>query len=167
MLLSSSCVREPLFHVSFLSPLLPSCFPSRVQRHHQVLREGETVETLPARPVPVSLLWNMRQSMKTGHRAELDPGHTKDSHSHPGHDLCILPFIYLFAPPPTPMSTCTYAPEELGMFSYSVSWRRVLRIEKEMSKGGYRAGQADSSSLPSWFLPSQGLRDTGRASHSP
>lgn len=85
--------------------------------------------------------------MKTGHGAELYPGHTKDSYSHLGHDLCILPLIYLFSFPHTPMSTCTHAPEDLGMFSYSVSWRQVLRIEKEMSKGGCRAGQVDSSSL--------------------
>lgn len=48
-------------------PLSP---PSGVQRYHQVLREGETAETLPTQPVQVSLLWNLWQSVKTGHREE-------------------------------------------------------------------------------------------------
>lgn len=92
--------------------------------------------------------------MKTGYRDELYPGHTKDSYNHLGHDLRFLPFIYLFAPPHTPMSTCTHAPEDLGMFAYCASWRQVLRTEKETSKGGCRAGQADSSSLAE-LAPSQ------------
>lgn len=82
--------------------------------------------------------------MKTGHGDELYPGHTKDSHNHLGHDLRFLPFIYLFAPPHTPMSTCTHAPEDCGMFSYSVSWKLVWRTgkkKKKMSKGGLQSRQ--------------------------
>lgn len=138
-----------------------------MQRHHQVLREGETVETLPARPVPISLLWNVWQSMKTGHRDERYPGHTEDSYNHLGHDLRFLPFIYLFSPPHTPMSTCTHAPGDLGVFSYSVSWKQVLRTLKEMSKGRLQS-RPGRQQLPcrAGFFPIAVCRDTGRASHN-
>lgn len=106
--------------------------------------------------------------MKTGYRDELYPGHTKDSYNHLGHDLRFLPFIYLFAPPHTPMSTCTHAPEDRGMFAYCARWRQVLSTEKATSKGGCRAEQARQTAAPlqSWLLPNQGLRDTERASHN-
>lgn len=54
----------------FMFPFCPLSPPSGVQRYHQVLREGETAETLPTQPVQVSLLWNLWQSVKTGHREE-------------------------------------------------------------------------------------------------
>lgn len=49
-----------------VSHLLSVPFPSGMQRYHQVLREGETAETLSTQPVQISLLWNLCQSMKTG-----------------------------------------------------------------------------------------------------
>lgn len=81
-------------HGPFLSP-----FPSGVQRHHQVLREGEAAETLPAQPVQVSLLRNLWQSMKTGQGEELDPGHLRTHAT--TWDRTKLSSFYLF-PLPAP-----------------------------------------------------------------
>lgn len=90
---------QPLGSVSHLSSVP---FPSGVQRYHQVLREGETAETLPTQPVQISLLWDLWQSVKTGPREELHPGHTEDSRHHLGQNLSFLGlFIYCPLPAPT------------------------------------------------------------------
>lgn len=74
---------QPLGSVSRLSPV-PS--PSGVQGYHPVLREGEAAQTLPAQPVQISLLRDLWQSVKTGPREELHPGHAEDSRHHFGEN---------------------------------------------------------------------------------
>lgn len=93
----------------FMFPFCPLSPPSGVQRYHQVLREGETAETLPTQPVQVSLLWNLWQSVKTGHREESTLA-TEDSRNHLGQNLSFLCFIYLFPPPHSQLTTFTQPP---------------------------------------------------------
>lgn len=75
----------------------PPLFPSGVQRYHQVLREGETAETLPTQPVQVSLLWNLWQSVKRGPREDRPWAH--NGLTQPPWTELKLSSFYLFPPP--------------------------------------------------------------------
>lgn len=115
---------------SFTSPFCPLpptylLFLSGVQRHHQVLREGETAETLPTQPVQISLLWNLWQSVKTGPGEECSPRPHRGLTHLPWTELK-LSLFYLFIFPPhlhalTPIFPSL--PLVRSMSSLSGSWR--------------------------------------------